>query len=68
MHLGHTGGRAKFAPKALEGGRKQVRVTFLARRAFAEGEGCPWWFQWSFWVGKIHDLISWREWLFYAET
>lgn len=46
----------------------EVRVTSLARRAFAEEEGCPWWFQWSFWVGKIYDLISWREWLFYAET
>lgn len=35
MHLGYTGGRAKFAPKALEGGRKQSQSD-LARRAFAE--------------------------------
>lgn len=36
----------------------EVRVTSLARRASAEGEECPPWFQWSCWVGKIPDLIS----------
>ena len=36
----------------------EVRVTSLARRASAEGPGCPWRSQGCCQVGKVYDLIS----------
>lgn len=54
-----TQGQGQICPTGT--GRRaltEVRVTSLARRASAEGPGCPCWSQGSCRVGKVYDLIS----------